>query len=493
VFEIPEDHEARRIAAEQGIADDGGPLILKRTLSADGRSRAFVNDEPASVGLLRRLGAALVEIEGQFESQGLLDSATHRALLDAFAANHKRATEIASAARAWAEARRLKAEADAEIARTRADEDFLRHALSELDAFDPKPGEEQELADLRQRLMHREKIGEAVSAAESELAGERGAERSINAARRALDRVASKAGPSVQAALAALDRGSAELAEAVAALRSAAAEADLDPRRLAEAEERLFGLRELARKHRVEVDALPALKQQFAERLGALDDQGGLLARRTKEERQARASYLTSAEALSAARAEAAKRLDKAVNAELKALKLEKAKFRTKVGRLTEEQWGESGIDCVAFQIATNPGAPFAPLARIASGGELARLMLAVTVCLARANPVPTLVFDEVDAGVGGATAAAVGERLARLASELQVLVVTHSPQVAAIGRHHWRVSKETVSGAARTRLAPLDASARREEIARMLSAAEVTAEARAQADRLLAAAEAAA
>jgi DNA repair protein RecN (Recombination protein N) len=493
MFEIPENHEARRIAAEQGIADDGGPLILKRTLSADGRSRAFVNDEPASVGLLRRLGAALVEIEGQFESQGLLDAATHRTLLDAFAGNARRAAETASAARALAEARRLTAEAEAEIARTRADEDFLRHALSELDAFDPKSGEEQELAELRHRLMNREKIGEAVSAAESELAGQRGAERTINAARRALDRVAGKAGPSVQAALAALDRGAAELAEAVAALRSAAAEADLDPRRLAEAEERLFGLRELARKHRIEVDALPALKQQFAERLSALDDQGGLLARRTEQEARARAVYLKAAEALSAARAEAAKRLDKAVNGELKALKLEKAKFRTELQRLPEEQWGEAGLDSVTFQIATNPGAPFAPLAKIASGGELARLMLAVTVCLARANPVPTLVFDEVDAGVGGATAAAVGERLARLAAELQVLVVTHSPQVAAVGRQHWRVSKETVSGAARTRLAPLDAPARREEIARMLSAAEVTAEARAQADRLLAAAEAAA
>jgi DNA repair protein RecN (Recombination protein N) len=491
VFELPEEHEARRIAAEQGIADDGGPLILKRTLSADGRSRAFVNDEPASVGLLRRLGAVLVEIEGQFESQGLLDSGTHRALLDAFAGNGKRAAETAAAARALAEARRLKAEAEAEIARTRADEDFLRHALSELDAFDPRPGEEQELAELRQRLMHREKIGEAVSAAQSELAGERGAERSINAARRALDRVAGKAGPSVQAALSALDRGAAELAEAVAALRSAAAEADLDPRRLAAAEERLFGLRELARKHRVEVDALAALKQQFAERLSALDDQGGLLARRTEEEARARAAYLKAAEALSAARADAAKRLDKAVNAELKALKLEKAKFRTELQRLPEEHWGEAGLDSVIYQIATNPGAPFAPLARIASGGELARLMLAVTVCLARANPVPTLVFDEVDAGVGGATAAAVGERLARLASELQVLVVTHSPQVAAVGRQHWRVTKETAAGAARTRLAPLDAAARREEIARMLSAAEVTAEARAQADRLLAAAEA--
>lgn len=493
VFEIPAEHEARRIAAEQGIADDDGPLILRRTLAADGRSRAFVNDQPASVGLLRRLGATLVEIEGQFESQGLLDAATHRTLIDAFAGNAEAAAETAAAWRRLAETRRLKAEAEAEIARARADEEFLRHALSELDAFDPKPGEEEDLAGLRRRLMHREKIGEAVVIAESEIAGERGAERAINAARRALDRIAAKAGPSVEAALAALDRGAAELAEAIAALRSAAAEADLDPRRLAEAEERLFGLRDLARKHRVEVDALAALKQDFAQRLAALDDQGGLLARRKEEESAARATYLSVAEASSVARVDAAKRLDKAVNAELKGLRLDKARFRTELSRLAEEGWGEAGLDAVAFQIATNPGTPFAPLARIASGGELARLMLAVSVCLARANPVPTLVFDEVDAGVGGATAAAVGERLARLAEEVQVLVVTHSPQVAAVGRQHWRVAKEMVASTARTRLAPLDAAQRREEIARMLSAAEVTAEARAQADRLLAAAEAAA
>ncbi len=493
VFEVPAEHEAWRIAAEQGIADDGGALIVRRTLAADGRSRAFVNDEPASVALLRRLGATLVEIEGQFESQGLLDAATHRVLLDAFAGNEARAADTGAAWRHLAEARRLKAETEAEIARTRADEDFLRHALSELDAFDPKPGEEEELAGLRQRLMNREKIGEAVAIAESEIAGERGAERAINAARRALDRIAAKAGPSVETALAALDRGAVELAEAVAALRSAVAEADLDPRRLAEAEERLFGLRELARKHRVEVDGLVALKQDFAQRLAALDDQGGLLARRTEEERAARAAYLACAEALSAARADAAKRLDKAVNAELKGLRLDKARFQTELPRLPEASWGEAGLDAVSFQIAANPGTPFAPLARIASGGELARLMLALGVCLAHANPVPTLVFDEVDAGVGGATAAAVGERLARLAEEVQVLVVTHSPQVAAVGRQHWRVAKETAAGTARTRLAPLDAAQRREEIARMLSAAEVTAEARAQADRLLAAAEAAA
>ncbi len=493
VFEIGAGHEARRIAAEQGLADDDGPLILRRVLSADGRSRAFVNDAPASVAVLRRLGASRVEIEGQFESQGLLDAAGHRGLLDAFAGNEALAAETAAAAAALADLGRRASQTEGEIARARADEEFLRHALSELDAFDPRAGEERDLAELRQRLMNREKIAEGVAAAEAEIAGERGAERAINAARRALDRIAGKAGASAGAALAALDRAAAELAEAVDALRSAAAEADLDPRRLAEAEERLFALRELARKHRVEVDALAGLKADFAQRLATLDDQGGLLARLREEERLARAAYLKAAEALSAARAQAARRLDKAVNAELKALKLDKARFRTELFRLAEEDWGETGIDRVGFQIATNPGAPFAPLARIASGGELARLMLALTVCLARANPVPTLVFDEVDAGVGGATAAAIGDRLVRLAGEVQVLVVTHSPQVAAVGRQHWRVLKETQTGAARTRLVPLDPAARREEIARMLSAAEVTAEARAQADRLLGAAGAAA
>jgi DNA repair protein RecN (Recombination protein N) len=289
----------------------------------------------------------------------------------------------------------------------------------------------------------------------------------------------------------ALERAGADLGEAMRLLQAASGDLEADPGRLESAETRLFALRGAARKHAVSVDELPALAQRLMAQLAALDARGDLLARLTAEEAAAREAYVTAAEALSGARGTAAARLDKAVNAELPPLKLEKAKFRTRLDRLDEADWGEAGLDRVAFEVTTNPGMPPGPLARIASGGELSRFMLALRVALAAADPVPTLVFDEVDSGIGGATAAAVGERLARLAERVQVLVVTHSPQVAARGRWHWRVEKAAPrKGAVTTRVDALDAPGRREELARMLSGASVTDEARAAAARLLAGAE---
>lgn len=486
-FQVSKAHPAWALLADQGL-DSGGEIVLRRVQSVDGHSRAFVNDQPVSVGLLRRLGDALVEIQGQFEERGLVDPAVHRALLDAYGGLGE---AVGATRRAWqvwrrAEADRGTAEAEAEGARAEAD--FLRHAVAELDALDPKPGEHAALAETRTLLMNAESLVEALAAADTDLAGDSGAESGLGRARRRLHGAAAKAPGRLDSVLAALDRAAAEVADAVADLRGLSHDIDLDPGRLESLEQRLFGLREVARKHRVEVDDLARLRAELARRLAAVDDQAGLIARLAQEADAARAAYLAATEALGAERRTAAIRLDAAVAAELPPLRLEKARFKTALRPLEEADWGPDGRERVTFQVATNPGIEPGPLAKIASGGELSRFMLALKVVLARADPVPSLVFDEVDSDVGGATADAVGERLARLAEQVQVLVVTHSPQVAARGGWHWRVSKELAADreAAVTRVEALSPAARREEIARMLSGARVTKEARAQAARLI-------
>ncbi len=487
-FAIGTGHPARAILEEQALPCDG-TIILRRQLGADGRSRAFVNDQPVGVGLLRRVGDALVEIEGQFEQQGLLDTATHRAMLDAFAGLADRAAEVRDAWRRWQACRAAHAAAAAALDRTRRDEEYLRHAVAELTAIEPHPGEESELAEARRLLMNREKLLDAARAAHGDLAGERGADSLLASAQRRLDRISDKAGDLTAPIIAALDRAAAELAEARDRLHRLVSDPELGPHRLAQIEERLFALRDLARKHGVTVDALADHAARLAAQLAALDDQTGRLAGLAQAETEARAAYSVAAETLSKARAKAARRLDAEVNAELPPLKLDKARFATRLDALPESDWGEQGRERVVFEVSTNPGMPPGPLARIASGGELSRFLLALKVVLAAADPVPTLVFDEVDSGVGGATAAAVGERLARLGRALQVLVVTHSPQVAARAQHHWRVEKAAAGKSVLTRVTPLDAKGRREEIARMLSGATITEEARAAAERLLVAA----
>ena len=485
-FAVDADHPVRALLEEQGLPADGN-VILRRQLGADGRSRAFVNDQPVGVALLRRIGEALVEIEGQFEQQRLLDSANHRAMLDAFGILADQATQLRDGWRRWRAAATARAEAEAALARARRDEEYLRHAVAELKDIDPKAGEEAELAETRRLLANREKLLEAAHAAFDELTGERGADGRIMAAQRRLDRIADKAGELTAPIIAALDRAAAELADAADRLRRLVNDPELAPHRLAQIEERLFALRDLARKHGVPVDALAEHGAKLAAQLAALDDQSGRLARLAQEETAARQAYVTAADELSQSRAKAARRLDTAVNAELSPLKLDKARFATRLEPLADEDWGEHGRERIIFEITTNPGMPPGPLSKIASGGELSRFLLALKVVLAEADPVPTLVFDEVDSGVGGATAAAVGERLARLGRKLQVLVVTHSPQVAARTDQHWRVEKATAGKSAVTRLSVLDPKGRREEIARMLSGASVTDEARAAADRLMA------
>ncbi len=486
-FDLAPRHPLRARLADQGIEAEG-ELILRRTLGADGRSRAFVNDQPVAIGLLREIGGELVEVQGQFEQRGLIDAATHRTLLDAFggAALAERATATAAAWTRWREIEARKQAASEAGARADADEAFLRHAVGEIDALDPKPEEEDALARDRALLMNREKLLQALGDALKQLTGERAADIAIASARRALDRAAPQAGGKLDAPLAALDRAGAELADATAHLQALGADDDLDPARLEKIEERLFALKALARKHRVEVKALPALRLDLAQRLAAIDDRVGAVERLTKEAAAAKAAYLAAAEQLGALRRDTAKKFDRGVAAELPPLKLERAAFSTIIVRADESDWSARGIDRVRFEAATNPGQPPGPLNKIASGGELSRFMLALKVVLAKADPVPTLVFDEVDSGIGGATADAVGERLARLAKDVQILVVTHSPQVAARAAQQMRVSKAAAKGATITRVESLAAAERREEIARMLSGAAVTDEARAAAGRLI-------
>ena len=484
-FDLPADHPACAVLAEQDIPADE-QLVIRRTLGTDGRSRAFVNDQPVSAGLVKRLAETLVEIHGQFESHGLFDARTHRAILDAHGGLGKQALAAADSWRDWREAEAARAALVAGAEAARAEESFLRDAVGELERLDPKPGEEGSLSETRQRLQHREKLIEALNAAHRELSGDKGGEHALAAARRALERVADRAGGAFDPILAALDRAAIELGEGMAALDAMASSFDNAPDNLETVDDRLFELRRVARRHNVAVDDLGALRASLAERLGNLDDQGGRLAAAARLAAEHRAAYVKAAEVLSAARRKAAERLDAAVAKELKPLKLERARFATEIAPLPEAEWGAGGTDHIAFAVSTNPGQPPGPLAKIASGGELARFMLAIKVVLARISAAPVLVFDEVDSGIGGATADAVGERLAGLAKSVQVLVVTHSPQVAARGNHHWQVRKAMRNGTMTTEVVSLDDEGRREEIARMLSGAKITDEARAAAARLI-------
>lgn len=488
-FDLPPVNEALAVLREHGLDVSDGALLLRRIVSADGRSRAFVNDQPVGVGLLRRLGGMLVEIHGQFDNQRLLDPAAHRALLDAYGGLAAEAAACAAAWRIWRAAAQARAGAEADLTQARRDEDFIRHALDEFARLAPQPGEEAELSARRSRLMNAEKLGQAIDEAARELAGgpARGAIEALRSALRSLQRVAAKAEGRLDAAIVALDRALSDSVEGHALLEKTLGDAELDPRQLEAAEERLFELRAQARKHGVAVDDLARLHDDMAGRVSALEDGEAVLAGLRRDEAAAGQRWQEAAAVLGERRGAAAARLDAAVAGELAPLRLGKAQFVTRVEPLTAAEGGPFGCDRVAFEVATNPGVPPGPLARIASGGELARFTLALKVVLAGADPVATLIFDEVDAGVGGAVAAAVGARLGRLAADVQVLVVTHSPQVAARADHHWRISKAEAGPTVRTTVEVLDAAGRREEIARMLAGTQVTEEARAAAVSLLA------
>ncbi len=487
-FDVESQHPAFEILEEQGIALGGGePVILRRTLSADGRSRAFVNDQAVSVAFLRRIGETFVEVHGQFENQRLTQTSIHRSLLDAYGGLRSEAGRVAASFRAWRTALDSRDEAAASLETARIEENFLRHAVDELVALDPQVGEEEALAERRSLMMHAEKIVDAMNLAAEALNVGDGVEAAFRTASRVLEQIAENAEGRLDGVLAALERAAVESSEATALLEKASLEIDLDPHSLETTEERLFAVRALARKHGCTVDALPDVHDALAVRLGAIDDGDETLKRLERQEAEARVAFRAAAMELGQRRKAVGAQLDQAVGAELGPLRLGKAHFVTRVDPLPEEAWGERGCDAVFFEVATNPGSAPGPLNRISSGGEMARFMLALKVVLAKADPVPTLIFDEVDANVGGAVAAAVGQRLAALAERFQVFVITHSPQVAARAAHHLRVSKAEGEDGVISGVEALMPFERKEEIARMLAGAEITDEARAAADSLLA------
>ncbi|MDF1728337.1 MAG: DNA repair protein RecN [Sulfitobacter sp.] len=481
-FDLPDGHAAHAVLEEAGLPG-GEELILRRVNTVEGRKTAWVNDRRVSGEVLRALSETLVELHGQHDDRGLLNPRGHRAILDDFAGNQPRLNDLRGAWRALAEARKAADRAAAEREAIAAEEDFLRHAVAELDKLDPQEGEEATL-DTRRRLMQgAEKIRTDVANA-YEIMGPAGAERQLGDALRWLDGAAERAEGALEAPMAALGRAMVELDEALSGVSDAMEAMSFNPLELEETEERLFAIRGLARKHDVAPDDLAGFAGTLRAKLDALDAGEQAQADLVAAVRAAQAAYDEKAEALSAARTEAAGRLDSAVAAELAPLKMERAVFATQI---TPETPGPEGRDAVAFTVATNPGAPAGPLGKIASGGELSRFLLALKVCLTKDQGALTLIFDEIDRGVGGATADAVGRRLAALAQEGQVLVVTHSPQVAALGAHHWRVAKEVQGGLTTSTVVPLTPRERVDEVARMLSGDTVTDAARAAAQALLA------
>lgn len=497
VFAPSPAHPVWEILEEKGLAyAKDEDLVLRRALSADGRSRAFVNDQATGVGVLKELGEALLEVHGQHETVGLLDARTHRPLLDDYGALAGPRAAVAAAWSAWREARERVDQLRADAARSAAEVEELTFRLSELDRLDPRDGEETALAEERALLGAAEKALADIGVARETFDGLGGkvasAIRALERAReRALTAGAAADGPAASrlaAAAEALDRVLVEAGEAEAAIDNAAAAFDFEPDRLEKTEERLFDLRGLARKLNVAVEQLPVLRVQFAERLRAVENADETLKAAEAAQAAARSAYLAAAETLSAGRRAAGEALAAAVMAELAPLKLEKARFRVAVDALDEARAGAAGLDRVAFEIATNPGAPFGDLGAIASGGELARFALALKAALAGrgTGPQPLMIFDEVDQGVGGAVADAVGLRLKRLASAAQVLVVTHSPQVAARAEAHWRIAKAGGAEHVRTAVEVLSPADREEEIARMLAGAQITDAARAAARALM-------
>ncbi|MEJ1998674.1 MAG: DNA repair protein RecN [Maritimibacter sp.] len=480
-FELEPGHAAMAVLDEAGIPVDD-TLILRRVNRADGRKTAWVNDRRASGEVLRALSDTLVELHGQQDDRGLLNPRVHRDLLDAFGG-----LDLSGVRAAWAELRqtgKALAAAEERLEAARAEEEFLRHAGAELDKLAPEPGEDAEL-DAERRLMQAgQRIGEDVVKAAQALGPGEGAEGRMGDALRWLEGVADRADGTLDAPVEALGRALAELGEAVQGVETALDALSFDPMQLERVEERLFAIRALARKHGVAPDDLGAFAEDIATKLAALDQGEGDLAALRAGREAAQAKYDAAAEALSLARAQAAEALDAAMGEELAPLKMERAVFTTEI---TEADAGPDGRDAVTFTVATNPGAPAGALNKIASGGELSRFLLALKVCLTKDTTGLTMIFDEIDRGVGGATADAVGRRLKTLADEGgQVLVVTHSPQVAALGAHHWQVAKSVQDGATLTRVTPLNSADRVDELARMLAGDRITDEARAAAKSLL-------
>jgi DNA repair protein RecN (Recombination protein N) len=489
VFDVPRKHPAAAILRDNGF-EDNGEMILRRVQLADGRTRAFLNDQAISVQTMKAVGATLVEIHGQHDERALVDTATHRRLLDAFAGLEKSVDEVEELWEARRSARTALDEHRAGMERAARDADYLRHASDELIALAPQDGEETQLAERRTAMMQGEKISEDLREAQTAVGGPGSPIASLAAAVRRLERRASGAPKLVEDAVKAMDAALNSLAEADQHLNAAIVAADFDPNELERIEERLFALRAASRKYSTPVDALAALAQKFKSDVALIDAGADQLKVLEQAVAAADKAYGDAADKLSAARIKAAEKLNKAVNAELPPLKLDRAKFTTQIESNAASP-GPQGIDRVEFWVQTNPGTKSGPLMKVASGGELSRFLLALKVVLSDRGSAPTLVFDEIDTGVGGAVADAIGARLAKLAEKVQVMAVTHAPQVAARADQHLLISKDALDKGKRvaTRVNALAADHRREEIARMLAGAEITAEARAAAERLLKAA----
>ncbi|WP_027578190.1 DNA repair protein RecN [Bradyrhizobium sp. Ai1a-2] len=488
-FDVPKNHPAAKLLADNGL-DDNGEMILRRVQLADGRTRAFINDQAISVQTLKAVGAALVEIHGQHDERALVDASTHRRLLDAFAGLEK---DVAALESLWEARRSANAALEqhrAGMERAAREADYLRHASQELKTLAPKDGEETEFAQRRTTMMQGEKIATDLREAQEAISGPHSPVAALSAAVRRLERRAASSPSLVEPAVKAIDAAINALEEADQHLNAALAAADFDPAELERIEERLFALRAASRKYATPVDGLAALASKYAADVALIDAGADQLKKLEAAAEEADKRYAAAAARLSAARTKSAEKLNKAVNAELAPLKLERAKFMTQVETDVASP-GPEGIDRVEFWVQTNPGTKPGPLMKVASGGELSRFLLALKVVLSDRGSAPTLVFDEIDTGVGGAVADAIGARLSRLADKVQVMAVTHAPQVAARASQHLLISKDALDRGKRvaTRVNALAADHRREEIARMLAGAEITAEARAAAERLLRAA----
>jgi DNA repair protein RecN (Recombination protein N) len=481
VFDLPLDHPIADLLNEAGF-EYSGELIIRRVNSVDGRKTAWINDRRISGELLRSIGEQILELHGQNDDRGLLDAKGHRAILDAYAQHDTLVHDVSSAWRAWSAARKSLAQIQDQIAQASSEEEFLRHAVQELDQLEPQEGEEEALDKERRLMRGASQIRDDMDKAASLLSYD-GAEGAMNDALRWLEGAADQAEGGLDPAIGALGRAMNELAEAEDTLRGFIDQLNFDPHQLEILEERLFALRGLARKHNVSVDGLVPLREKMSAQLATIDNQDAALAEAQQTCARAQDAYDAAAAQLRESRAQAAQQLQTAMSEELAPLKMERAVFTVS---LEAADPGPTGADAVQFRVATNPGAPAGALNKVASGGELSRFLLALKVCLRNSSERATMIFDEIDRGVGGATADAVGRRLAHLAAQTQVLVVTHSPQVAALGHHHWRVQKTLVDDMTLSQVVPLSMDERVEEIARMLSGDRVTDAAREAAQSLL-------
>ena len=461
-------------------------IVIKRTLNGDGKGKIFFNDQPISVKILKEMGSFLVEIHGQFDNQGLLNPANHLDILDSYGGYKDNLNSVAQAYAAYTQARAARQSAEQNIEQAKSDEENLRHWAEELRKMDIQPNEEETLSQRRQELMNAEKIVENMNTAYHALTQDGNVSSAIRQAQNAIAKVNLLVNDKYQTLSEMLEQAAIDVSESINELEELASTISSNQSELESIEERLFALRSLARKHQVQMNDLPAKLAEFEQKLSNITHGEDNLKTLREQEEQAKLAYITQANALSAKRQAAALRLDEKVMAELPPLKMEKAKFITKIEKNEEGSWSAKGFNQVTFTVATNPNSPQGPLNKIASGGELARFMLALKVNLAQSSNIGTMIFDEVDAGVGGATAQAVGDRLARLAQNVQVLVVTHSPQVAARGNHHFKVEKNTICNITTTTVTELDDKARHEEVARMLAGEVFTDEARAAAKVLI-------